>query len=157
MFIKMKKISGKKYSSGFSLIELLVVLAIIGILTAVVATSTTASHESARDERRVADLKEIQIDLAQYESYYGFYPSSLSAMSNFVVGGLGSIPLDPLNSQSYFYAPIGTSPNYTSYCVGATLEIQTPDANDLSTCIASPDNVVLPQGSKVNYMQLPPQ
>ncbi len=143
--------------SGFTLVELMIVLAIIGILTAVVAASTNAAHQGARDERRQADLKEIQIDLAQYDNYYGYYPASLNAMSSFLVGGQGSIPLDPLTSQSYFYAPIGTNPNYSSYCVGATLEIQTPDGNAMSVCTASPNNVVLPQGSTVNYMQQPPQ
>ncbi len=142
----------KKHHSGFTLVELIVVLAIIGILTAVVVSSTNAAHEGARDERRVADLKEIQIDLAQYDSYYGYYPASLSAMSGFVVGGLGNIPTDPLTGQAYFYAPIGTSPNYTSYCVGATLEIQTPDGNATSTCATA--GVTNPA---YNYMQQPPQ
>ena len=143
-------------SKGFTLIELIIVIAIIGILTSVVLSSTNASHQSARDDRRIADLKEIQIDLAQYNEYYGNYPSTLAAMASFVVGGLGSMPVDPLSGQAYFYAPYAPSSNggvNSSYCIGAALETQKPINNALSACSTLGINGT----SGINYMQQPPQ
>ncbi len=150
----MKKTFIKNCVAGFSLVELVVVIAIIGLLTSVVLASTNASHQNARDERRISDLKEIQIDLAQYDGYYGQYPSTLSAMGSFVVGGLGNIPVDPLTGQAYFYAPYAPASSGSlnvSYCIGATLETQSPADNAKSACTT--EGIT----NAVNYMQQPPQ
>ncbi|PIS13297.1 MAG: prepilin-type cleavage/methylation domain-containing protein, partial [Candidatus Tagabacteria bacterium CG09_land_8_20_14_0_10_41_14] len=58
MFTKNKK--------GFTLIELLVVIAIIGILSSVVLASLNSARKKARDARRVADIKQIQLALEMY-------------------------------------------------------------------------------------------
>ena len=148
---------------GFTLVELIIVIAIIGILTGVVLVSTSASRQVARDERRQADLKEIQIDLAQYYEYYGSYPTttplSLSGLPNLIPGGVGSIPVDPLNGQQYFYAPYipGGTSIATSYCVGAYIETAMPSDNAISACAASPYLITPANGSNINYMQQPPQ
>lgn len=62
------------HSSGFTLLELLIVIAIIGILAAVVLASLSSSRVKARDTQRVAQLKEIEKALALYYTEYGQYP-----------------------------------------------------------------------------------
>ena len=52
----MKKIVSKKLS-GFSLIEILVVLMIIGLLTAVVAINVLPSQDRARADKALADIR----------------------------------------------------------------------------------------------------
>jgi len=135
---------------GFTLVELIVVLAIIGLLTVVVISSTDFAHKNARDQRRQADLKEIQIDLAQYYGYYGSYPTTTplttSGLGNFILGGAGNLPSDPLTNQSYYYYPTMSNNIAVSYCVGATLEESIPS-----------DNATSCGTSGANYMQLPPQ
>jgi len=59
---------------GFTLIELLVVVAIIGILASIVLVSLSGARGKARDARRIADVKTIQLALANYFNDYGFYP-----------------------------------------------------------------------------------
>ncbi len=56
--------------SGFSLIELLIVVAIMGILSAVVLTSLGTAREKARDARRLIDVKDM-IKLLVIESDTG--------------------------------------------------------------------------------------
>jgi len=58
----------KSYQRGFTLIEILVVVAIIGIITAVVMVSLSTARSKGRDARRKADLAQLQKALELYET-----------------------------------------------------------------------------------------
>lgn len=63
-----------KNRRGFTLIELLVVIAIIGVLSSVVLASLDRARESARDARRIADMRQIQTALNLFYQDYGYFP-----------------------------------------------------------------------------------
>jgi prepilin-type N-terminal cleavage/methylation domain-containing protein len=60
--------------SGFTLIELLVVISIIGLLSSVVLAALSTARKKARDARRMADIKSIQLALELYRDRFGAYP-----------------------------------------------------------------------------------
>lgn len=60
---------------GFSLIELLIVMAIIGILAGIVYASFSGAGGKGRDAKRQADLKTLQNAIVQYKTKYGQYPA----------------------------------------------------------------------------------
>lgn len=62
----------RKY--GFTIIELLITIAIIGILSVIGLTELRGVRESARDAVRLADLSEIRIGLALYNDDNNHYP-----------------------------------------------------------------------------------
>lgn len=64
----------RNLKSGFTLIELLVVIAIIGILASIVLGSLNSARQKARDARRVADIKSIQLALEFFYDTCGGYP-----------------------------------------------------------------------------------
>ncbi|MEK7163338.1 MAG: type II secretion system protein [Patescibacteria group bacterium] len=64
----------KKRTGGFTLIELLVVIAIISLLSSVVLASLNGARSKARDARRTADVRQIQIALELYYDKYENYP-----------------------------------------------------------------------------------
>jgi prepilin-type N-terminal cleavage/methylation domain-containing protein len=62
------------FRRGFTLIELLVVIAIISLLSSVVFASLNGARVKARDAKRIADLRQIQLALEIFYDSYGYYP-----------------------------------------------------------------------------------
>ena len=72
---------------GFTLIEMLVVISLIGILAALALVSFTSSQKQARDVMRKSDLKQYQTVLESYANMAsGFYPSRIA-----IVAAYGSL------------------------------------------------------------------
>lgn len=122
----MKKTIG--IHKGFTLIELMVVIAIIGILATIIMVSFSAVQQRARDGQRKADLRQIQSALELYKADNGVYPTYLA---NCPVGAptfmgndtdvvspcstiyMQTIPVDPKTKLDYKYIATqsGTDPN----------------------------------------------
>ena len=58
---------------GFTLVELIVVIGIIGILATLGIGSYANIQKAARDAKRLSDMKDIQTALAQYYAQNGHY------------------------------------------------------------------------------------
>jgi len=122
-----------KNKSGFTLIELLVVIAIIGLLSTLSVIALNTARARARDAKRVADVKEIQIALEMYYNDQGAYPSTASGGAALAVGSstyLAIIPTPPtpldfttgscVGQPGYTYAATLSNSTYTiQYCLGA--------------------------------------
>ncbi|MDD4937700.1 MAG: prepilin-type N-terminal cleavage/methylation domain-containing protein [Candidatus Shapirobacteria bacterium] len=65
-----------KNKKGFTLVELLVVISIMGILTVVVSSSFRTIQMKSRDARRKSDLSSISKALNMYYNDVGIFPSS---------------------------------------------------------------------------------
>jgi prepilin-type N-terminal cleavage/methylation domain-containing protein len=67
---------------GFTLIEMLVVIAIVGILSAVVLAALGPARNKAKDGRIVSSLNQIRV-IAEtlYDSTLGTYPSTVDSVS----------------------------------------------------------------------------
>ncbi len=65
---------------GFTMIELLVVISIIGLLASIVLVSFPGAMKSARDARRKSDISQIKTALEVYYEVHGVYPLSGGAM-----------------------------------------------------------------------------
>lgn len=59
---------------GFTFVELMVVVAIIGILASVVYASFGDARTNARNKAMMAEFKEVQLALELYKSQNGSYP-----------------------------------------------------------------------------------
>lgn len=98
---------------GFTLIEILIVVFIIGLLASVVLVGLGAFRQRGRDARRVADLRSVQNALELYYSKNGLYPptSDWSSLESELINagiGVSNIPNDPAGSSAtYKYASNG--------------------------------------------------
>ncbi|MHC4880901.1 MAG: DUF1559 family PulG-like putative transporter [Planctomycetota bacterium] len=68
--------SGRRRRIGFSLVELLVVIAVIGVLTALALPAVQQARERARAAECINNLKQIGLALHNYESTHGTFPPS---------------------------------------------------------------------------------
>lgn len=113
----------KKTGQGFTLIELMVVLAIIGVLTSVVVPAVTGMISKARDVRRRADIQSIALALEMFRDQVGRYPTPDEAGSNACGNWRSSITADfmaALVANGYLEAypsdPINTGSGCEGYC-----------------------------------------
>ncbi len=128
-------IKTKKYNRGFTLLELLIVVAIIGLLASMILVGLSSFRSRGRDARRVSDVKQAQNGLEIYYAKETKYPSvsftsaldSWNTMTAAITGagiGITQISQDPLGEEhSYAYASNpddGSNPQ--SYVIAVILE-----------------------------------
>jgi general secretion pathway protein G len=132
--MSLKHFRSHKKNSGFTILEILVVVAIIAILTTLGMVSYTQVNKRARDGKRRADLEQVRSALVLYRVDNGSYPSSItwSTMSPIQSYISGTTVRDPQPSPypQYEY----TSSSGISFSVCATLEATTPS----SYCLTNP-------------------
>lgn len=75
-----------KTDSGFTLVELIVVIAIIGIISTIGISSFTNYIKIAQDAVRKSDLLQIKKALDAYYALYGSYPSTIISSNRYYFG-----------------------------------------------------------------------
>lgn len=86
----------KKINSGFTVIELLLVMAIIAILSTISFSSYMATIVKGRDVSRKSDLSQIRKALENFNQQFGSYPKADDATHK-ILGCLNSKPGDSKN------------------------------------------------------------
>ena len=139
----------RNYQKEFTLLELLIVIAIIGILASLLVVNFTGIRERSRDAQRKSNLRQIQSALELYRADNGKYPNAVNAsikncptigtktdFGNAEAGTnpcgtiyLKKVPKDPSSSVSYnngeYYYEVSGA-NNTSYELASCIE----NAND---------------------------
>jgi len=108
-----------KFQRGFTLVELLIVIAIIGVLAALLMSNFIGVRQRARDAQRKSDLKQVQSALELYRSDIGSYPTTINfpaCGSSLPTSGttiyMKEVPCDPsgsYNSGNYSYTSDGST------------------------------------------------
>ena len=88
----------KRTSHGFTLVELLVVITIIGILMGLLIPAVNAARETARRNQCAVNMKNLGLAAMQHENTKGELPGYVDKFGNFIgdgMGGLGDDPSEP--------------------------------------------------------------
>ncbi|HEU0266083.1 MAG TPA: prepilin-type N-terminal cleavage/methylation domain-containing protein [Candidatus Saccharimonadaceae bacterium] len=125
-----------KISSGFTLVELLVVIVVIGILAAITLVAYNGIQAKARDSQRTSDARTIINALAAYAVVNNTYPASFPPTKAAIcsshtngydysdatdgtwltsltesAGGISTVPTAPNNGCGSYYSYLVPSPS----------------------------------------------
>ena len=125
------------FKKGFTLIELMIVIVILGVLMGTILPRLTGAQSRARDTGRIADLNTLSQALETYYDDNGEYPVADGNCAPSVLGAYlkgNALPIPPSAAQdtivggatcsgSYFYKPLTKSglPN-NGYVLGSDVE-----------------------------------
>ena len=127
-----KKRPSRRKRNGFSLVELMVVLFIIGLLATVVIINVLPSQDKAMRVKAEADIATLQQAMELYRLDNATYPgsgeglqalvrppASLAMPQNYRAGGyIKSLPTDPWG-RAYQYRVPGTGKEFDIYSLGS--------------------------------------
>lgn len=115
---------------GVTLVELLVVVAVISMLAVISVSFLRPQLFKGTDAKRKSDLRRIQVALEEYEKDKDCYPPPALVTCNPGDGltpYLSKIPCDPKTKSDYFYETDGSSCSLW-YRIYSNLEnLQDPD------------------------------
>ena len=130
---------------GFTIIELLVVVAIIGMLSSLILLQIQEARAKARDVQREQDIKNIQSSMALYVVNNQTYPvtnaialDGTDPVSQELINkeSMPKIPLDPFNRDNYVYTY--ASADGSTYTLTYYLETDTVPGKSAGQQIATP-------------------
>lgn len=122
-------------TAGFTLIELMVVIVILGLLAAIVVPNVVGRTDQARYTAAEAQIEVLKNALKLYKLDNGFYPTTEQGLESLVrKPGAGAtarnwreggyldkqdLPIDPWGNQYVYIAPGQNSPDFDLKSFGA--------------------------------------
>lgn len=145
----MKNSTNNQYRiAGFTLIELMVTISIIGVLMAIGVVSYTHANRNARNARRAADIEQVRSALEMYRNDHPQYPAGnnwTNLINTLNDGGYlgGSTQIEDPREGVYSYTynnPPPTAPAPGSNCRAYSLcyTFEEPSNETEVRCVCNP-------------------
>lgn len=119
----------KTAKKGFTLVEILIVLAILSVIATLLVVSFQSLKISGRDAKRVSDINSIRNALNMYYQKYNSYPTYVTTGEAFTVNSVTYLAVVPANprprtdngcaDKDYDYAQTDSGLSYSlTFCLG---------------------------------------
>ena len=117
-----------KKQKGFTLIEIMVVVVIIGILASIIMPKIMDKPGQARLQKAKHDIQTISSSLNLYKLDKFDYPSTDEGLEVLIGNYLDKKPLDPWGREYYYLSP-GQKSSFDLYSYGADGRVGGDDEN----------------------------
>lgn len=125
-----------KMQQGFTLIELMIALVIVGILISIAVSNYQEYVERSRRAKAIADIAQISMALERYRTIAGTFPNSLNDLNI-------PLPLDPWgHAYQYLGIDVASPPNQGALRKDKNLN---PLNSDYDLCSMGPDGLTQKQ------------
>ena len=110
----------RRGEEGFTLVELMVVIVILGLLATVVVINVLPAQDTARIKKAEADVALLEQAAEMYRLNHLNYPSTGEGLGALVSGGfIKRLPDDPWGNPYRYAAPGGEGRAFDIYSTGA--------------------------------------
>lgn len=146
----------KRHQLGFSLIELLLVVAIIGIISAIAVPNLLTSKRAANEGSAISSVRTITSAEATYQASTGV--GSYGSLANLNSAGLvdlalsGSTLLTPKSGYFFAAAPDATTPNSQYLTTASTAQPNGVTATGTRNFASDASGVVTHSGASTTPM-----
>lgn len=130
-----------KSHKGFTVLELLVVIGLIGLLVALALVGLSKAREKSRDDSRISNIRLVQMALEEYHTACRSYPPEIDPMTATACDFSGvtfaeflpALPANPSGTQFQYFAYSDSSGG--DACIGyhIGIELETPGHQVLAT------------------------
>ena len=124
-----------KRQKGFTIVELLIVIVVIGILATLVIVTFTGIQQKARNTKRQTDINAVNSHVEAYYAQNGYYPT-LAHLNDATWRGTNMKGLDPdaLKDPKGSASTLVAAPAANSYAYAVTDDAGASCATDETTC-----------------------
>ena len=134
--------AGSRGPGAFTLVEIMVVVAVIGILAGIVLAAAGGVQKKAARDQTKAEIKTMSVALERYRNTFGTYPPGtnsttalLTSLTNFMSFRSNQVSgtrvLDPYG-RAYFYSSPGTNGGQSLLGDGERFEIWSAGPDGIS-------------------------
>lgn len=131
----------KKSHKGFTVLELLVVIGMVGLLVALALAGLNKARAKSRDDSRISNVRLVRIALEEYHTACRSYPAEIDPMTAVPCDFSGAsfaeflpvLPTNPGGTPFQYFAY--SDPSGNDSCIGYHIGIQleTPNHQALET------------------------
>ena len=132
-----------KIKSGFTIAEVLIVIAIIAILTTLILPSMNDIRKKNRDTERISDITNIQLGLSLYSGQATSTQGYPLTLQDLVPKYTTADSLVSPDGTQYTYIPLkrAGSPKCVYYHLGTTLELTSAQIDAADTFSSAPGSI----------------
>ncbi len=146
----------RKMRKGFTLMELMIVVAVLAILAAILIPNFRGVTADAKNSTAKADLRNLKMAVILYQNKYNVLPDDSSpaafekCLQNYTPRVVDRVPADPWSSSGAKYQYDAVNDTFGIWSVGKNGNSETTITDDTCTFSSGADDIVATNAATIS-------